>query len=122
MSELVKHAEEELKRAGLFDADSDYAGAVGQQVLQLIKTFAGNGNSGGSAEMVIHVFSRLSQFEPITPLTGEDDEWFDRTEEYGTKMLQNKRCSHVFKDDRGAYDINVVGNRQDMAITFPYVP
>jgi hypothetical protein len=46
----------------------------------------------------------LASFKPIAPLTGEEWEWNDVAEQSGGTLWQNKRCSHVFKDDNGAYD------------------
>lgn len=51
------------------------------------------------------VLSKLMDYKPVSPLTGEDDEWFD----YGDDTdLQNIRCSSVFKNKitGKAYDID----------------
>lgn len=65
MSNLVKHAEKELKKAGLFDKDSDYDGMLGEGVLELITTFANQGHSGFSAQMTRELFYKLSNFEEL---------------------------------------------------------
>lgn len=65
MSNLINHANAELKKAGLFDKDSDYDGELGKGVLQLITVFAGQGHSGMSAEMTIQLFTKLARFEAI---------------------------------------------------------
>jgi hypothetical protein len=72
-------------------------------------------------------------FEPITPLTGSDDEW----EDCGDGLFQNKRCSHVFKQpdrfDGQAYDSkgrafrrknggSYTNRDSKIPVTFPYVP
>ena len=46
-------------------------------------------------------------YKPLTPLTGEDDEWNDISEYCNHTTYQNKRFSRVFKDGRDgeAYDI-----------------
>lgn len=44
---------------------------------------------------LLDLFSSLSKREPLSPLTGDDDEWFDRSD--GTD-LQNKRLGSVFKN------------------------
>lgn len=130
-SNLVKYAESEMRRAGLFDKDSDYAGMLGPAVLQMVRQFSDEGHSGFSAGLAISVFQKVARFEPLTPLTGADDEWSD---EFAEGMRQNKRCSHVFKEaDGGAYDSNgkvfrepsgaCYTNRDSrVPITFPYVP
>lgn len=103
MSNLELHAKAELERAGLFDKDSDYGGMLGDAVMKMVKVFADEGHSGYSAKMAINLFERVASFEPITPLTGADDEWM----EVGEGMFQNVRCSHVFKGPDGqAYDID----------------
>lgn len=65
MSNLVDHAEKELKRVGLFDKDSDYDGMLGEDVLELITVFAGQGHSGMSAQMTRELFHKLSNFENL---------------------------------------------------------
>lgn len=65
MSNLINHANAELKKAGLFDKDSDYDGELGKGVLELITVFAGQGHSGMSAEMAVQLFERLARFKEI---------------------------------------------------------
>jgi hypothetical protein len=103
-SNLIKHAEEELKRAGLFDADSDYAGMLGDSVLELIEVFARQGHSGMSAPMVVSLFKELASYNNITPLTGEESEW----ENIEPMLKQNKRNSAVFEDKKGSYFVNAI--------------
>jgi hypothetical protein len=129
-SNLVLHAERELKIAGLFDEDSDYGGMLGEAVMNMVRTFSGEGHSGFSAGMAIAAFQKVASFEPLTPLTGDDDEWTEVAE--GT--WQNQRCSHVFKEADGrAYDIDgrifrepdgaCFTNRESRVfVNFPYIP
>lgn len=126
----TEFAKYELTRAGLFDKDSDYGGMLGDAVLRMIEQFAAEGHSGFSAGMAISLFEKLARFQPLSPLTGSDDEWT----EVSTDLWQNKRCSNVFKDADGvAYDIDGkifedadgcrFTNRDSRTpITFPYVP
>lgn len=65
MSNLINHANEQLKKAGLYDKDSDYDGMLGEAVLELITVFANQGHSGMSAEMTIQLFERLARFKDI---------------------------------------------------------
>lgn len=101
MSNLRNHAETELKAAGLFDKDSDYGGMLAEAVLELVDKFSDQGHSGFSAKQTIRIFSKVADFEPLVPLTGEDDEW----NEVGDGVFQNRRCSHIFKENGQAYDI-----------------
>ncbi len=126
---LTDHAKMELESAGLFKADSDYGGMVGEAVLELIKVFAAQGHSGFSAGLTTSAFDRLARYQPLTPLTGEDSEW----NEVGNSIFQNRRCSHVFKENGQAYDIDGRVFREPsgatftsfdsrVPVTFPYVP
>lgn len=117
MSNLEAHARKELELAGLFDKDSDYGGVLGPNILALIQLLASQGHSGASADMTISAFERLARFNPLTPLTGADDEWHDPVDE---GPLQNLRSSHVFKDKKTgkAYDAAISAEE----ITFPYMP
>lgn len=130
MSNLEAFAESELRRAGMFDKDSDYGGMMGDAVLKMIRLFAEEGHSGFSANMAVNLFERLARFEPLTPLTGSDDEWM----EVSDGCWQNVRCSHVFKDADGkAYDTQGKVFREPSGscftsfdsrvyLTFPYIP
>lgn len=133
MGNLVDHAERELKRSGLLDEDSDYGGMLGESVLKLIRDFSEEGHSGASAGFAVSVFEKLARYEPLTPLTGEDDEW--KKVEYGCEpAYQNIRCGHVFKDSDGrTYDSTGrvfrdkdgdvwVRKGSAVDITFPYIP
>ncbi len=113
-SNLVAHAEDELRRAGLFDNDSDRDRKVAQAVMELIEKFSNQNHSGFSSRSTIEIFHKLSQFHPLTPLTGEDGEWV----EIGKNFFRNKRCSGIFKTPiAGAWDIAGME-----PITFPYTP
>jgi len=58
------------------------------------------------------MFHKLANYETLSPLTGNDDEWSDVLDERSssdTKMLfQNTRDSRVFKDEKGAYFLNAI--------------
>ncbi len=129
MSGLVYFAVRELSAAGLFDEDSDYGGDLGKAVLELIEVFARQGHSGFSAAMVSNLFNDLSRYNPITPLTGKEDEWVI----IGNGLRQNTRCSHVFEQDGQAYDSNgkvfrepngvcYTSKESHVPISFPYTP
>lgn len=104
---LRSYAESELNRIGMKDNDptgDSLEYSMRTNILRIIDEFSNEGHSGSSASYAIGIISKLLQFHPLTPLTGEDDEW----NEIGTQMgmgtiYQNRRCSNVFKDDSGAY-------------------
>jgi len=115
MSNLLNHAKEEFRAAGWVDEngkyDDDMQEAICNHVLKLLEVFSGEGHSGSTAPYAINMFQQLAMFKPIVPLTGEDWEWTDVSDRGGRdggKLWQNKRCSHVFKDESGAYDIDGV--------------
>ncbi|MFA7282157.1 MAG: hypothetical protein WC100_18900 [Sterolibacterium sp.] len=130
---LGSFAKSELQRAGLFDKDSDYGGMLGESVMKMMEVFAGEGHSGYSAGMAISIFKKVASFEPLTPLTGEDDEWMEIGEQNGGPLYQNVRSPRVFKDREGAYDIDAKVFREPSGacftssdsrapVTFPYTP
>jgi len=123
------YAKDELKRIGMIDSGEPYNDLAAEAILDLIELFDSQGHSGFSASYVVNTFSRLAMFKPLSPLTGEDDEWND----VGNGHLQNKRYSAVFKDKDGtAYNIDGKVFTDDgkawytcgdskVNVTFPYV-
>lgn len=103
MSNLVKHAEFELRKAGLFDSDSDYNGMIAEAVMKLVKTHAEEGHSGMSHAVTLRVFNKVVNFKSLTPLTNDPNEWM----EVHDGMWQNRRQSSCFSDDglKTYYDI-----------------
>lgn len=107
---LVQHAETELRRAGLFDADSDYDGAIGPAVLELVSKFAEQGHSGFSARLVLLAFDKVARFMPLTGITSSPDEWMQISNDRpgGPATWQSRRQSTCFSLDGGKtyYDID----------------
>lgn len=121
MSKMYEYATSELRRAGLYNPDADYGGHLGQAVAGVVEVLARQGHSGESIAYTMEILNRVANFKPLTPLTGEDDEWEDMSE-YGTQLWQNKRCSSVFKRPDGkAYDIDDESCGAGF-ISFPYYP
>ena len=128
MSNLVEYAKDELKRIGMVDSGEPYNDMGTKAILDLIELFSSQGHSGFSAPYVINAFSRLAMFKPLSPLTGEDDEWNDVGD-----IFQNKRYSAVFKNKDGvAYNVEGKVFTDDgdvwytckdskVNVTFPYV-
>lgn len=101
MSNLIKHAEEELKRAGLFDKDSDYDGMIAPSVMKMIEVFSAKGHSGMSASITLQIFNRLANFKTLTPITDDPSEWMDVSEYGPSPAFQNRRDSTCFSTDGG---------------------
>jgi hypothetical protein len=108
MSNLLTFAQDEMRRAGLYDADADYAGEIPKAVERMISTFAAEGHSGMSAELTLQIFEKVARFKPLTPITSDPSEWMDVSEYSGGPMWQNRRSPTVFSTDGGAtwYDLD----------------
>lgn len=138
MSRLVEHMEREIRLAGITDADADYDGLIASSVAELVKVFAVQGHSGGSAVMTLNLFDRLVNFMPLTTLKDTPDEWTDMSAYDGSPagtLFQNVRCSSVFKRHGKAFDVGMKtlyirpdGSSFTMSdelapeVTFPYAP
>lgn len=48
---------------------------INKNILEIIEVFSNQGHSGFSAGYAISVLERLLRYKPLTPLTGEPDEW-----------------------------------------------
>lgn len=109
MSNLEKHAEYEMRRAGWYDSDADYGGMIPEAVMALIKAHAKEGHSGGSHFLTLELFSKLVNFKTLTPITSNPEEWFKHDYEIaGANCWQNKRQSTTFSEDGGQtwYDLD----------------
>lgn len=128
MGNLVEHAKTELAllRSGEPDEMQDM---IERDILQIVEIFERQEHSGSSGSYALGILKQVLDFEPITPLTGADDEW----NEVGEGRWQNRRCSHVFKDASGAYDIRgrifrepdgacFTSRDSRVAVAFPYRP
>lgn len=108
---IRSQAEDELKRVNFGDDDS-------RVMLHIIDVFLDQWDSGGAVSVAQDVLARLISGQPLSPLTGSDDEWF--IHDCDGMYAQNIRCGTVFKNSDGsAYDI-AGGSR--VAVTFPYDP
>ena len=106
LSNLVSYAESEMDRIGLTNED-EYNGMMREHILKMVKLFAEEGHSGFSGRYALDLLTKLLDFKPLTPLTGEDDEWTDISDYGDSPRYQNKRRSSVFKNPDGeCYDID----------------
>lgn len=107
----VDYAKEEMEKAwGKSDEGGDNIQEwVKHDVLELLEVFSKQGHTGMSASYVLDVFARLVNHKPLTPLTGENDEWYEPYTNDPEKLQQNKRYSAVFRknfDNSTAYNID----------------
>jgi len=103
-SNTVDWAKRELELAGFFDKDSDYGGMLGHSILDVVKKFCEQGNSGSSAAISLSVLDKLLRHEPLTSLGNptETGEYEDCTEMGGGNPLwQSTRDPSVFSYDNG---------------------
>lgn len=110
---------------------------IKSNVLSMIDVFAEQGHSGASAAYTLNILDRLIRFKPISPLTGDEDEWGEPDSGSRDYCQQNKRCSSVFRinfDNKTAYDIDGRVFSDDggktfwstyesrIPVSFPYTP
>jgi hypothetical protein len=130
MSQMLSFAKEELRRIR-GDEPDEMQDMIEAHILKMVELFSQEGHSGSSAPYCINILNKVLRFEPLTPLTGDADEW----NEVGEGMWQNRRCSHVFKDgaDGQAYDIqgrvftdpdgcSFTSRDSRVEVQFPYTP
>lgn len=96
---MMEWAKRELDLAGFKENDDpdDMNNWMRNDVLKLLEMFVEQGHSGFSANYAIKLFQTLASWKPLSPLTGEPDEWT----EVGPDVWQNKRASNVFKGEDG---------------------
>lgn len=129
--DLLEFAEQELDR--YFEKDDNYDQAMRKNVMDVIELLASQGHSGFTGPLVMRFIERLWNYKPLSPLTGEDDEWLEKDPETGTR--QNRRCPEVFQNSNGkVYQLDTkifvepdgaawVGNESCEYIKeFPYMP
>jgi len=105
---LVTYAERELDRIGMTaNSDDEMNKNMRNHILHIVDEFAKEGHSGFSASYALECIQKLLKFEPLSPLTGEDDEWNYVGDLGDDPVYQNRRCSRIFKGKDGrAYDID----------------
>lgn len=67
-------------------------------MIKILETFFEQWDSGGAVACVAPILVRCLSGQPLSPLTGGEDEWRDPMGD--GSMLQNVRRSSVFKDWR----------------------
>jgi hypothetical protein len=76
------------------------------EILSICEKFGNSGQSGGSAPYTASIISetikKLFLHEPISPITGDDNEWICVSHiSDGEILYQNKRDGAIFKDGSG---------------------
>lgn len=65
--------------------------------LRVYEVMCDEGHSGTSWSMTVPILEKLLEGKPLTPLTGENDEWNDITYNDKEAVYQNKRRNSLFK-------------------------
>ena len=56
----------------------------------------------------ISIFNNLIRYSPLTPLTGDEDEWGEIKQSGFIKYQQNKRCARVFRNNANNNEVYIV--------------
>jgi hypothetical protein len=121
------YAEMELSR--FFKSDDEMDQLMKRQILEIVDLFGTHGHSGFSAPYAIGILEKLLRYEPLSPLTGEDSEWF----KHDGGLEQNMRAFNVFRENGKAYQSDYyvfrdpdgscwTNGESRKEIEFPYTP
>ena len=69
---FAKHELSLLRAPG--DEPDEMQDAIEENIIRILEVFAEAGHSGFSASYATNILNKLLRFEPLTPLTGADDE------------------------------------------------
>lgn len=133
---LIQYANDELRRVGYPLGSTDRTDPnvnMHAALIELLLVFANSApDTAFGQSYLLETFARLARRQPLSPLTGADDEWLP-PDAYNVR--QNARCATVYRDDAGnTYDTHAVlfsrpdGNCYALAgrsvkhVTFPYMP
>lgn len=123
-----EHFQEELKYMGWANSQDEMTQHMIENVEELLIVLETQEHSGFSHAWLMHLFTKIANFEPLSQLTGSDDEWHH----LGEGKYQNKRKSAIFKQENGqAYWLDGYIFREECGscftnflsrkyITFPY--
>ncbi len=97
-SNLVKHAIAEMRAAG-WESDDPSCAAI----IHAVAAFSGGGWSGGSVGAGIGIMNKLLQFQPLTGITDDPDEWHHVAEGIAGEpnLYQSTRHPACFSHDGG---------------------
>lgn len=100
-SNTCKHAIRELELAGYQKNKNCYSSWIYNQVLESLAVFSSHENSGFSAHLEINFVKKLSNFDILSPLKFDDNEWNESCD----NVYQNNRKSSIFKENDKIKDI-----------------
>ena len=96
MSNLADHARRELE---LTNEQPD----VIDWYVKVVESFSDFGHSGSSAAITTKVLNKLLQFQNLSPLTNDPNEWMHISEDIAGQpdLWQSRRNQEVFSEDGG---------------------
>lgn len=126
MTNTFLHAQSELSILSQSNTDPENRPIVepfADEILALCEKFGRSGQSGGSAPIVASVLAnsikKLLLQEPISPITGIDQEWVIVSSKGETALYQNIRCSALFKNDSGrAWYLDAIVKKAQTGMTY----
>ena len=133
MSGLVDFANHELQLI-LDNCDEESRSLqtlINTNILNIVSLVASQGHTGFTASYLINTLNKLLRYQPLSSLTGNEEEWELVDENMG--LYQNIRCPSVFRNIEGkAYNVEGKVFTEDnghtwftcrdsrVDITFPY--
>ena len=114
-SKLYLHAKRELELLGMYanteDNNDGLQPMLANNILEMIEVWSKAGHSGSSAEWAREVLYKLLNYQNLTPITSNSDEWRDVSGIHGYPIWQNNRYGRIFSKDGGKtwYDIDKEG-------------
>lgn len=101
------YAFSEFKFCGWMDDEGRFVDEMQElicrNICEVIKVVYNQGHSGFSHSYLLSMLNKLLKDEPLKPLTGEENEWYE-PDEHGSRW--NKRFHRVLKDESGfPYDL-----------------
>ena len=100
--EFAKHELELLEKACKSKDGLEMQKEVTNCIMELMDVFCKQGHSGFSASYVVNLFKDLVDGKPLSPLTGDEDEWSEPLDwgHNGRVVQQNRRYSALFRENR----------------------
>ena len=114
MSPMREYFKDELYKA-------EFDSTIVDSLLAMLEASNVGEHSGCSWSFLLETFRRLASFKPLSPLTGDEDEWVEVAE----NLEQNKRCPTVFRKNKNngyAYDIVTFVYTRDNGKTWVIIP
>lgn len=95
---FISYALNEFKVCGWLKEDNTFIDEMQEKIclniLETIELITNQGHSEFSFSYFISCLTRLTNFKPLIPLSGDDNEWIYIKD----GLYQNKRCYSVFKE------------------------